>query len=377
MRKTITILLSAALFAACGDKTTTDPTPTPTPEPEPESGLKKCSVSKITDDMIFSSCCARTTTSVQQGVDYDPVDNTIYFTQRNSLYRNLISWTTPKYPADATKASKTMFLNCFSHGNNIIIERAAEGKKYVWAPNFGTRESDGYYGEPWIVSRFPLVEGGSINNIDTDDNYYFGVNPCWPAIDFEEDRIAICTYKKVYVYKLSEITALPLTDVKIPATITYGGKSVSGDTVYDSGIPEFTGQPVVKAHDCTKITPLMVFDNDYSTRKLHWQTFCIDNGKAYFLDQADPDDDGPITHDAYIEVYDLSTGKLLKGKVRQNYIQDTGGLLSRGFTEPGFCYNEPEGIKVIGDYMLVLYTCRGKVSVTIRRPVVFKLSSEI
>ena len=117
-----------------------------------EPGLHKCSETEITDDMIFSSCCSRTTTSVQQGFDYDPVDNTLYFSQLNRWYRNIISWTTPAVTLSTDVAPKYMGLSCFSHGNNFIIERTASGEKYVWAPNFGSR-GDGSYGNPWLFSR--------------------------------------------------------------------------------------------------------------------------------------------------------------------------------------------------------------------------------
>lgn len=344
--------------------------------------LHKCSESKIVDEMIFSTCCSRTLTSVQQGFDYDPVDNTLYFFQLNRWYRNLIGWTKPEITQSTVVAPHYMGLSCFSHGNNIIFERTTSGQKYFWVPNFGSR-GDGSYGSPWIVSRMPLKETFSlqddIKNTDPDDNYYFGVSPCWPAIDFDEDLIAICTYKKVYVYKLSEVMALPKTNITIPATITYGGimTSTSSSTTYDTGIPEFVGSPVVYAHDASKLTPLYKFDNTYTQRGLHWQTFCIDNGKAYFLDMGDVAASSVIKHDAYIEVYDLKTGALLKPKVRQNYIQDIDGLVSRGFVESDYCYVEPEGIKVVGEMMYVLYTCRGNTNITTRRPVIFKLSSEI
>lgn len=346
------------------------------------SSLHKCSETKIVDEMIFSSCCSRTVSAVQQGFDYDPVDNTIYFFQLNRWYRNLIGWTTPEVTTSTTVAPHYMGLSCFSHGNNIIFERTAAGEKYVWAPNYGTR-GDGSYSAPWIVSRMPLKETKTlkddIKNTDPDDNYFFGVSPCWPAIDFDEDLIAICTYKKVYVYRLSEVMALPKTKITLPKSITYGGimTSSGSTTTYDTGIPEFTGKPEVLAHDASKLTPLSVFDNTYTTRGLHWQTFCIDNGKAYFLDQGDVPETSVIKHDAFIEVYDLKTGTLLRPKVRQEYIQDIDSLVERGYVEKDYCYVEPEGIKVVGDTMYVLFTCRGNTTITTRRPVIFKLSSEI
>lgn len=355
--------------------------PVTVPE-DPGPVLHKCSETKIQDDMIFSSCCARTISSVQQGFDYDPVDNTLYFTQLNRWYRNIIGWTQPQVTLSKDVAPHFMGLSCFSHGNNIIIERTASGDKYVWAPNFGTR-GDGSYGSPWIVSRFPLKETSKlsedIKNTDPQENYYFGVSPCWPAIDFDEDLIAICNYKKVYVYKLSDIQSLPKSTVKLPSKITYGGimTKTGSETTYDTGIPEFTGYPEIVARDVSKLTPLIVFDNSYSTRGLHWQTFCIDNGKAYFLDMGDVPENSIIQHDTYIEVYDLKTGELLRPKVRQEYIQDIDGLVERGYVESDFCYAEPEGIKVMGDVMYVMYTCRGQTNITERRPVIFKLSSDI
>lgn len=342
--------------------------------------LHKCSETRITDDMIFSSCCSRTTTTVQQSFDYDPVENTVYFCQLNRLYRNLISWTTPEVTLSTAVPAQTMILSCFSHGNNIVFERTADGGKYIWTPNFGTR-GDGSYNNPWIVSRIPLQTtsgvANDIKNTDPDDNYYFGVSPCWPAIDFDADLIAVCTYKKVYLYRLSQVRALPKTTVKIPKVITYGGTITNGTSTFDSLIPEFVGQPEVLAHDATTLTPLIVFDSNYSARGLHWQTFCINGGKAYFLLMGEVPDDSIIRHDTYIEVYDLTTGKLIREKVRQEYIQDHQGLAARGYVDPDYCYAEPEGIKVMGETMYVMYTCRGNTTATTRRPVVFKISSDV
>ena len=84
-----------------------------------------------------------------------------------------------------------------------------------------------------------------------------------------------------------------------------------------------------------------------------------------------------IKHDSYIEVYDLSTGALLRPKVQQKYMQDIDGLVSRGYVESNYCYAEPEGIKVMGDALYVLYTCRGNTDITVRRPVIIKISKDI
>ena len=340
------------------------------------SPLAPCTQYEITGDMIFSSACSYYKSTVQQSFGYDAVGGDVYFVQRAHLYKNVISWTSPEFPAGDEIAKHHMDLCCFSHGNNVVFENTTGNEIYVWAPNFGSRESDGYYGNPNVVSRFKLEEGSSIYNTDPGDNYYFGICPCWPAIDFKDGLFAICDCHNVYVYSLSELQTLPKTSVTLEKKITYGGISSNGKSTYDSGLKEYTGFPTITAHDCRTVAPLRKFAIDYRSRGLHWQTFCIANGRAYFLLQADPDEAGPIVYDTYVEVYDLKTGVLLFPKVRQEYMQNKQRLVELGFVEENYCYAEPEGIDVVADTMYIMYTCRGKEAITTRRPVVFKLSAE-
>ena len=51
--------------------------------------------------------------------------------------------------------------------------------------------------------------------------------------------------------------------------------------------------------------------------------------------------------------------------------------MARGYVESNYCYAEPEGIKVMGDALYVLYTCRGNTDITVRRPVIIKISKDI
>lgn len=337
-----------------------------------QSSLHQCSDPSIPDDMVFSTTLGHNTTNVAQGFDYDPEEDVIYITQKYGAYRNHIGWQKRETKSGTTVAPNFMTLACFSHGNNISIEKNKDGKKYVWAPNYGTRQSDGSYDSPLVVSRFPLSNGQTLYNTNTTENYYFGLDVTWPAFDFENDMVAVCNYKKFFVYRLSEIMALPEEDLTIDKTITYGG--VVGDI--DSKIPEWTGKPKLKARDCRKVKPLYTVTFDYSSRKLHWQTYCIDNGWIFAILQADKKTEPDIIFDTYVEAYKMDGSKNVY-KVRQEYMQNRERILQFGWTEKDYFYCEPEGIKVKGDEMLLLYTIKGKDSKSIRRPVIFRLQTPV
>ena len=185
-----------------------------------------CSQFEITDDMLFSTTLGKNSTNVPQGFDYDPEEDIIYITQKYGTYRNHIGWQKREKSFSTTTAPDYMALSCFSHGNNIAIEKTKSGAKYVWAPNYGTRQDDGSYDKPHVVSRFPLVSGKAVKNYETTENYYFGLANTWPAFDFDEDLMAVCDYKKFYIYRISELQALPVEDVKLDFTITYGGSNL-------------------------------------------------------------------------------------------------------------------------------------------------------
>lgn len=340
--------------------------------PVSQSLLHQCSDPTVTKDMLFSTTLGRNNTNVCQGFDYDPDEDMVYITQKYGVWRNHIGWQKRETGNSTTVASNFMTLGCFCHGNNIAIEKK-DGKKYVWAPNYGTRQSDGSYDRPRIVSRFPLVSGQTIYNTETTENYYFGQEVSWPAFDFEHDMMAICTYKMFYVYKLSELMALPDEYVTVEPAITYGGSSP-----VDTKIAEFSGKPVVKAKNCTKVKPLYTVTFDYSKRGLHWQSYCIYNGWIYAILEADTKSAPEIMFDTYVEAYKMDGSRNVY-KIRQEYMQNRDSIVGFDWNESDYFYCEPEGIKVMGDTMLMLYCMRGKDggSHVTRRPVIFKLATPI
>ena len=343
-----------------------------------QSYLHSCQEYVISDDMLFSTTLGRNTTNIPQGFDYDPDEDVVYISQKYGAYRNHIGWQKRETSNGTTVAPDYMTLCCFSHGNNFAIEKDASGKKYLWTPNYGTRQSDGSYDSPLIVSRIPLSSGRSLYNKETTENYYFGYKKVWPAFDFDEDLICVCDISKFYVYRLSDLRALPDQNITLDYTITYGGVITnSSGTTIDSKIPEWTGKPVVKAKDCRKVQPLYTVPFDYGKRGLHWQTYCIDDGWIFALLQADQKEAPDIIFDTYVEAYRMD-GKENKYKIRQEYIQNRNQIVSYGWNEAEYFYCEPEGIKVYDGIMLVMYGIRGQASDhLIRRPVIFKFASPV
>ena len=336
------------------------------------TALSPCSQFEITDDMLFSTTLGKNSTNVPQGFDYDPDEDIIYITQKYGTYRNHIGWQKRETAFSTATAADYMTLSCFSHGNNIAIEKTKSGAKYVWAPNYGTRQDDGSYDKPHVVSRFPLESKKTILNTDTVENYYFGLSTTWPAFDFDEDLMAVCDYKKFYIYRISELQALPVEDVKLDFTITYGGS-----TPVDTKRAEWTGVPVIKARDCRKVKPLYTVTFDYGNRGLHWQSYCIDNGWIYAILQADTKSAPEIIFDTYVEAYKMDGSKNVY-KIRQEYMQNRDAILKYDCNEKDYFYCEPEGIKVMGDTMLMMYALRGQATNhAIRRPVIFKVATPV
>ena len=345
-----------------------------------KGALPEYSQFEVTPDMIFSTTLGANDTNVAQGFDYDPDEDIIYITQKYGTYRNHIGWQKRETASSPTKATNKMTLSCFSHGNNIAIQKTGDGKKYVWAPNYGTRQDDGSYDAPVVISRFPLSPGQTVLNSETTENYFFDLKPCWPAFDFKNDMVAVCNYKKFVIYRLSELQALPETTITLPYTITYGGSSP-----VDTKRAEYSGSPTIKARDCSKVKPLYTVTFDYSKRGLHWQSYCIDNGWIYAILQAKPkeekvepaEDNPDLLFETYVEAYKMDGSKNLY-KMRQEYIRNMDAILKYDWNEKSYYYCEPEGIKVYDGIMLTMYTLRGQESNhLIRRPVVFRLASPV
>lgn len=332
----------------------------------PSDGLKPCTVTEITDDIIFSTVPAGTSTSVQQGFDFNPSTDMMYFSQVTSGYKNTVSWTPRKQiTASTTVASNKMILYYFSHGNNIRYEKGRDGADYLWIANYGTRDSEDKYTNPQILSRIRLVKGKTMRNTEAEENFYFGTKTIHASFDVENDQIAIYSQKDGYtmrIFRLSEVLNAPVRDITLPVTLKYGGgtSKVAPD-------PEWKGKPVVRAHDCTGLKPLHTFVHNYTAMGRGWQTYCIYEGKAYFFNFYSNGTNG-MKYQSVMDVVSYN-GKVLKSDILQPFADNLSDLMAYGFTDSETRYMENEGILIRDGVLYLLYTAKN--STGFRRPVVF------
>lgn len=333
--------------------------------------LKPCTASSITDDMLFSTAPAGTTTAVQQGFEISPDKSTMYFTQVNSRYKNIVAWTPRKVTDSKDVAANRMTLYYYSHSNNIHLEQDG-GNDYIWLGNWGTRTTESKYTDPQVLSRIKLTKGATLRPEDADDNYYFGTRTLHASFDVANDRIAIYSQRDGYtmkIYRLSDVLATPVSNVTLKYEIVNGG-SEAGFTSPD---PEYRGKPTIKAHDCRSLTPLKTFVYNY-TSTCGWQTFCLSGDRIYFFlenKQMDPAPNG-MHFQSVINVLDLD-GNVLKSGILQPFADNMDDLLKYGFTDSKAKYMEAEGILVRGGVLYLLYS--GKDDSGFTRPIIFQLST--
>lgn len=337
-----------------------------------QSSMKGCNVTSITDDILFSTIPSGTSTSVQQGFDFNADMSMMYFSQVTSGYKNTISWT-PRVAitGSTTLATNKLTLLYYSHGNNIHYEKAADGD-YLWLANWGTRDSEGKYTNPQVLSKIKLENGKTYRPADAAESYYFGTKTIHASFDVENDHIAIFSQGDNYtmrIYKLSEVLAAPVKDITLRYTLTNGG-SENGKTSPD---PEYKGTPTVKAHDCQSLTPVATFTNNYTTTR-GWQTYCLHGDKVYFFLFTKPSNPAVtgMYYQSVIDVFDFK-GNKVRGDILQPFADNMQDLNRYGFTDDATRYMENEGIIIRNGILYLLYTAKNTAG--FRRPVIFQFDA--
>lgn len=331
--------------------------------------LGSCLVKNITDDMIFSTVPSGSSSSVQQGFDVDWENDVMYFSQVSGGYKNVISWAKRQQFNNSTStASDKMTLMYFSHGNNIRFE-SKSGTDYIWIGNYGTRDSDDNYTGPQILSRVPVKKGATVKNTETTENYYFGVKNLHASFDLDNDLLAIYSQQDSYtmrIYRISDVLRTPVSDVTLKYSITYGGGSNK-----PAPDPEWSGKPVVKAHDCTTLTPLHTLKYNYVANGRAWQTYCIYNNKVYFFTIYKNPKNG-MEFQSVIDVLDFE-GKMLRSDILQPFADNIDDLVRYRFTDEATAYMENEGIIIHDGVLYLLYSAKNAAS--FRRPVIFQFDA--
>ena len=322
--------------------------------------MKSCTVTGISDDMIFSMGCAGRTTSVTQGFDFNADGSMMYYSQVTSGHRNTVGWAPRVQLTTDTKTATFMTLYYYSHGNNIHYEKGSDGADYIWIGNYGTRNSENTYNNPQVLSKIRLQAGSTIRNSDAVDNYYFGVRNLHASFDVEHDQLGIYAGGVVRIYRLSEVLAVPVTSVTLETSLTYGGE----------GAPdaEWTGTPTIKAHDCRSIKPLHTISYSYAPKG--WQTYCIYGDRIYFF----LNNGNPVNGMAFRSVLDVvgTDGRKIYSDIFQPFADNIDDLKRYSMTDDATRYMENEGIVIRDGVMYLMYTAKNEAG--IRRPVVFNFA---
>lgn len=333
---------------------------------EPEPGPSSDEV-YITDHfsskMHFSTGRLRTMSAVMQSFDIDFETNTIYYSQLNNQFRAYISAGAP----GSNTQPPCMTVNYFGHVSNFSLEKD-NGKAYIWVDNFSSKNASGDYWGSTVVSRIPYVSGSTITSWEAPENYYFGEKNISVAVDIEGDML---TYLGIstgncYTYRLSELRALPIEDVTLPA-VTYGGEAKAPDAT------EVTKSHVIKARDCTKVKPIGKFiipRGKYANGEtISWQGFDIKGGLVYQM-QGNGHADGTPSP-GWLQIRDINGGIILP-LTKIKALEDLDALKAAGITDIG--YMEPEGVKVHGDYIYIGFASKN--SKNERRGTIFKFTKK-
>jgi len=244
---------------------------------------------ELTADMIYMNGVKLKYKSVMQGFDMTS-DGYLYFTQNGNGTKHrhenpIMKIDKDKQSRDKTVFDGTMVVQFAGHGQNVSIEEASDGKKYVWIGNYGTRDDENLYRTSQTISRFEYVDGKTY--IPSDIEQHFTYPNQWnfqPALDVANDRFAIWgqskdgTKRYLNIYKLSEVKAAKPVTQSLSYSITWGGGT--------STLPEKTEKPKISVTDLSKLTPIrsLTFDNSskvYSDKIQ--QGYAINNGKLYIL----------------------------------------------------------------------------------------------
>lgn len=230
------------------------------------------------------------------------------------------------------------------HGSCLCIDPGTDrNNQYFWFANFGTKQTDGSYLQPRVLSRTKYIPGKRLLPQEADEHFYFGEDfvQMLPSIDFETRTLAIWVSSKklIAMYDLDEVLAVPVSDVTISG-ITWGGESEAVSQYVKEGPVSVT----IKAHDCRNLKPLARFTIGVTKGT---QGYCIygPDHKSYHLA-------GTVTPmNNVISVFD-ETGKTLMLNEEFGFDDDVARLVAAGVTTKD--YLEAEGVRIKNR---VMYVC--------------------
>lgn len=313
---------------------------------------------ELSNDIIFSkNVKLYMQKNIMQGFDFTD-DSHFYYSQgpSNTIYQFV------SFCDGASKQySDYMTLERFGHMTQIVAEKAADGKTYIWCNSNGQSTSDGY-GNNWSFSRIEYKAGETYTGGYAGETFFLNKDNQYDtqvAIDFEARRLLVGSRKAgvsmryFWIFDLDEVLALPLKTME--CTVTIGSNS---DITNDASTSR---QDVrnIQARDLNdaKVLGYFTIPQGKSESEVYYyshQGHEIHRGQVWFY-EGNATASGAIYNSvAYVTVYDYN-GKVLYPRTAVKAIGKNSALTEFGFSSIG--YAEAESIKVKGDQLYLGFAC--------------------
>lgn len=292
-----------------------------------------------------------------QQFDIDKDGNVYYATSSADYYKILVDKVSPA-KAGSEKVDATMTFYYSGHLTGMSVEDASDGT-YLWIPEYAGKivnEKSSQYKEYWgmqTIGRVKFEDGKAVAPDDPAiEHFWLGntLSTMNVAVDPEHDIIAFCfhdpqygigndgTSRRIRMYKLSEVMALPIEDC------TLKERSYGGDGAPD--VSQVTHTPTIKARNVLRLTPVAEVGtpNKGATPDdicyYAWQGFDVYDGKVYFVEGTAVKNMGGSRAALTIWNYD---GTLYEPRTYVRVVQSAAELSRFGITETGAM--ESEGVK--------------------------------
>lgn len=335
-------------------------------------GFSEKIASPLTADLIYSKGTYLVRNAIMQSFDIDSEGMLYYDQGGGSLYQYLfIARSEPNQPI-----VDYMGVKYFGHGTNIAVEEDGDDR-YVWINSNGTKSSDNSYGGSQTISRIRYVPGSTVEFYGGETYYLPQKSNIHPAIDQENDMLAVTTsgggdpLRYFYIFRLSEARALPDEDVTLSNSVTYGGEEAE----HPQSVTEVR---TLKAKNLGKLTPLYeIRIAEGKTTEVYnyydFQGFDVKDGLLYYYEGTGNDNTGTTASVGYVTVFDITktipvSSNLVMQKTKIESIANINDLTVFNITDTG--YMEPEGIKFKNGELYLGFASKG--SDETRRATIFR-----
>lgn len=308
----------------------------------------------LSKSLIYSQSVSLVRNSVMQCFDVDS-KGTIFYDQVGGALAHVV-FMMRALPNQSV--FDHMQFKYVGHGTNIAVEEQG-AERYIWINSIGTKKSDGSYGSNLAFSRVRYSPGSVVEHYGGETYYLPGKTNIHPAIDQQNDILAVTTsggndpLRYFYIYKLSDARKLEETNVTMSA-VKFGGE--------ETGVPEQTIKHTLKIKDLSRLTPIASFSIKPETSKNQlnsyaFQGFDIAGEVIYFYEgegNSNKIENGPSN--AFVTILDYK-GNKKADRTRVEAIANMVNLKHHDITDTG--YMEAEGIKFKNGVLYIGFASRG------------------